>query len=137
VRVITGAQAQRILLSTANTDTDTVKATGVEALVDGKVETFNAGREVILAAGVFNTPKLLEISGIGDKHLLDIHGIQTRVHLPGVGENLQVCNFDVFVYRSISWGSGRKGPVPSFQNPPPLRLDDVVIAHKSILDRIT
>ena len=48
-----------------------------------------ATREVILAAGAFNTPQLLKLSGIGPQAELDEHGIALVVDLPGVGENLQ------------------------------------------------
>jgi choline dehydrogenase len=48
-----------------------------------------ARREVILAAGAANTPKLLQLSGIGDPELLSELGIPTLHSLPGVGENLQ------------------------------------------------
>jgi choline dehydrogenase len=48
-----------------------------------------ARREVILAAGAFNTPQLLKLSGIGPAEELRRHGIPVRVDLPGVGENLQ------------------------------------------------
>ncbi|KAI0401766.1 hypothetical protein F4802DRAFT_618455 [Xylaria palmicola] len=87
VRIFTDAQVHRILFN--ETDSGAIKATGVLALVDGKTETFLATGEIVLAAGVYNTPKLLELSGIGDRKLLDRHGIQTHVDLPGVGENLQ------------------------------------------------
>lgn len=50
---------------------------------------FRANREVILSAGVIGTPRLLEMSGIGDKDVLDNAGIRTRIALPGVGNNLQ------------------------------------------------
>jgi choline dehydrogenase len=49
----------------------------------------SATREVILAAGAFNSPQLLKLSGIGPKDELARHGIATIVDLPGVGENLQ------------------------------------------------
>lgn len=48
-----------------------------------------AGREVIVAAGAFNTPQILKLSGIGPKAELDSMGIPVRADRPGVGENLQ------------------------------------------------
>jgi choline dehydrogenase len=48
-----------------------------------------ARREVILAAGAFNSPQLLMLSGIGPKQELDRHGIETVVERAGVGRNLQ------------------------------------------------
>ncbi|KAK7703101.1 hypothetical protein SLS64_009372 [Diaporthe eres] len=87
VKIITGAKTQKILFT--ETGSGAVKATGVQALVDGKVETFTPKKEVILAAGVFNTPKLLELSGIGGKEILGQHGIPVVVDLLAVGENLQ------------------------------------------------
>ena len=48
-----------------------------------------ASQETILSGGVFNTPQLLMLSGIGPKQDLQSHGIKVRVDLPGVGKNLQ------------------------------------------------
>jgi choline dehydrogenase len=55
-----------------------------------------AGREkeircstVLMAAGTYNTPKILMLSGIGPSKQLKYYGIETQVDLPGVGENLQ------------------------------------------------
>jgi choline dehydrogenase len=48
-----------------------------------------AGREVIVAAGAFNTPQILKLSGIGPRAELEGMGIAVRDELPGVGENLQ------------------------------------------------
>ncbi|CAL1709864.1 unnamed protein product [Somion occarium] len=49
----------------------------------------NPGGKVILAAGTFQTPKLLELSGIGNTTLLEKYGFISEVDLLGVGENLQ------------------------------------------------
>lgn len=48
-----------------------------------------ARREVIVAAGAFNTPQLLMLSGVGPRAHLAQFGIQPAVDLPGVGANLQ------------------------------------------------
>lgn len=48
-----------------------------------------ARREVILAAGAFNTPQLLLLSGIGPRAAVESFGIPAIVDLPGVGSNLQ------------------------------------------------
>ncbi|KUI71888.1 Oxygen-dependent choline dehydrogenase [Cytospora mali] len=87
VRVLTEAKTEKILFT--ETGAGAVKATGVQVLIDGKLETFTPKREVILAAGTFNTPKLLELSGIGNRKLLEELGVPVVVDLPGVGENLQ------------------------------------------------
>ena len=48
-----------------------------------------ANREVVIAAGAFNTPQLLMLSGVGDSAALTRFGLDTKVSLPGVGQNLQ------------------------------------------------
>jgi choline dehydrogenase len=55
----------------------------------GTRKTMRVGREVILAAGTFNSPQLLKLSGIGPQDELADHDIATIVDLPGVGRNLQ------------------------------------------------
>jgi choline dehydrogenase len=65
------------------------RVTGVEIRnADGSVQRI-AGTEVVLAAGVFHSPQLLMLSGIGPRSELDRHGIETRVPLEGVGRGYQ------------------------------------------------
>ena len=68
---------------------DGKRATGVRYRLDGQERVAAAQGEVILAAGAINSPKLLELSGIGDPDVLEQHGIAVRHALPGVGANLQ------------------------------------------------
>ena len=62
---------------------------GVEAILDGRMLRFGAAKEVVLALGAVNTPKVLMQSGIGPERELKRHGIALRRHLPGVGQNHQ------------------------------------------------
>ncbi|MGP3533448.1 GMC family oxidoreductase [Microbacterium sp. RD1] len=63
-------------------------ARGIRHLFEGTVRTTAASR-VVLAAGALDTPRLLQLSGIGDAARLRAAGIDVVHHLPGVGENFQ------------------------------------------------
>ncbi|KAJ8083481.1 hypothetical protein PM082_009355 [Marasmius tenuissimus] len=65
------------------------RITGVEFTHEGSVSTVPVKREVILSAGSVGTPKVLELSGIGNPALLSRLNIPVHVDLPGVGENFQ------------------------------------------------
>lgn len=65
------------------------KVTGVDYLMNGSPRSAEAGIEVIVAAGAYQTPKILMVSGIGPEDELRRHGIKTRLVSPGVGRNLQ------------------------------------------------
>ncbi len=65
------------------------RAVGVAYLSGTERHEVFAEREVILSAGVFNTPQLLMLSGIGPADHLRATGITPLVDLPGVGGNLQ------------------------------------------------
>ena len=56
---------------------------------DGNVKDISVDKEVILAAGTINSPKLLMLSGVGDAKALKSFGIDVVADLAGVGENLQ------------------------------------------------
>jgi choline dehydrogenase len=58
-------------------------------MTGGAVTDIAADKEVILAAGTINSPKLLMLSGVGDAKVLRSLGIDVVENLPGVGENLQ------------------------------------------------
>ena len=64
-------------------------ACGVRYSKEGRTQQVRATQEVILAAGAYQTPKLLMLSGIGPREQLEKHGIALRHHLAGVGKNLQ------------------------------------------------
>ncbi|MGE3642903.1 MAG: GMC family oxidoreductase [Beijerinckiaceae bacterium] len=81
LRVETNAYTTRVLM-------EGTKATGVEYIHHGTIVAAHASSEVILAAGTFNTPHLLMLSGIGPADHLRGHGIDARLDLP-VGKNLQ------------------------------------------------
>ena len=101
--ILTYARVTRVLLTAG-------RATGVEAVgADGAVQRVHADREVILAAGVFDSPKLLMLSGIGPAGHLREHGIDVRADLP-VGENL---HDHLFVPTSFRMESAQRRPTPA------------------------
>lgn len=84
LEVRTYAQATRILFEGA-------KAVGVaycHPAHPSQVRAVRARREVIVSCGAINTPKLLQLSGLGPAELLRQHNIEVVRDLPGVGENL-------------------------------------------------
>jgi choline dehydrogenase len=62
---------------------------GVAYARNGQNRIARCDGEVLVAAGSYNSPKLLMLSGIGPEAQLKQHGIKVSVNLPGVGENLQ------------------------------------------------
>lgn len=64
-------------------------AIGVQFKLNDKLYTAKQRKEVILSAGSIGTPHLLMLSGIGGAKCLKTHAIESTVHLPGVGRNLQ------------------------------------------------
>jgi 4-pyridoxate dehydrogenase len=98
LRVVVGARADRIEMTGG-------RATGIRFAEGGRTRLARARREVVLASGVINSPKLLMLSGIGDPAHLTEHGIEVRIASPGVGSNLQDHLSVIATYRrkSPSW----------------------------------
>lgn len=82
IKVYTQAFAKEILFGPNNT------ATGVLVNSGGKPFSLMANKEVILAAGAFQSPQMLMVSGIGPAATLSQYNIPVRKDLPGVGQNL-------------------------------------------------
>jgi len=80
--ILTGTEATSLIL-------EGKRCVGVRVARKGKTYNIRAQREVIVCAGTANTPKLLELSGIGNPDILRKHGIDPVHELPGVGENLR------------------------------------------------
>ncbi|KAA8889019.1 choline dehydrogenase [Nocardia colli] len=91
--VITGAQTTRVLF-------DGDQAIGVEYLREGLRYTAYADAEIVLSAGVFGSPQLLMLSGVGPGEHLRSLGLRVRADLPGVGQNLQDHWSSPLVWRS-------------------------------------
>lgn len=79
--IATGAHASRVLVENG-------RATGVEYLTRDGQRTARARGEVIVSGGVYGSPQLLQLSGIGPGALLRSHGIPVVRDNPNVGEHL-------------------------------------------------
>ena len=86
------AHATRIVIEGGN-------ATGVTYVSNGTEHTARARGEVIVCGGVFNSPQLLQLSGIGPGALLQEMGIAVVRDLPAVGRHLQDHFFVRLAYR--------------------------------------
>ncbi|WP_063900240.1 GMC family oxidoreductase [Burkholderia pseudomultivorans] len=80
--ILQGAEATKLIL-------EGKRCVGVRFRRNGQMEEARAAREVIVCGGTINSPKLLELSGIGNPDILRRHGIPIVHALPGVGENLR------------------------------------------------
>lgn len=81
LRIVTEALVTRIVF-------DGIHATGIVYEHAGAEHTLSVRSEIILAAGVINTPQLLMLSGVGPSAHLRGHAIEVVADVPGVGENL-------------------------------------------------
>lgn len=90
------------------------RAVGLTARTAGREVTLTARKEIILCGGAFNTPQLLELSGVGRREVLAAAGVPLLHELPAVGENLSEHVYSPIVYRTrpgVSWNSVLRGPV--------------------------
>jgi len=92
LRVLTGVTVSRVVVEKG-------RAVGVVCIRNGREIEIRADHSVILAAGAFNTPKLLMLSGIGGAEALKAHGIKPLLDRPEVGRNLQDHPGVVVAYR--------------------------------------
>jgi len=91
--IITQAQVEKILLKDKC-------ACGVIYYKSNQSIELSANKEVILSAGSFGSPQILQLSGIGPKEHLESHDIEVNLELPGVGSNLQDHITVVPIYRT-------------------------------------
>lgn len=84
--VMTETAALRIIFDTVE---NSHTAQGVEIMQDGKPIVITARKEVVLATGTLQSPKLLELSGIGSRSILNSLNVHVSIDNPNVGENLQ------------------------------------------------
>jgi choline dehydrogenase len=82
LHVATGTEALRIEFARE-------RATGVTVRTTAGTQRLTARREIVLSGGAIQTPKLLQLSGIGSTALLRPLGIDVVADLPGVGRNLR------------------------------------------------
>jgi choline dehydrogenase-like flavoprotein len=82
LKVLTDAHATKILL-------ENQMATGVEFVHGRKRYQVSSTREVLLTAGVIQSPQLMELSGIGDPSILEQAGIECKVENAAIGANFQ------------------------------------------------
>lgn len=94
LKIALQAAAKRVVL-------EGKKAVGVEYEDrKGNTHVAKADREVVLCAGTYNSPPLLELSGIGNPDALKGLGIEAKHELRGVGENLQD-HFQIWVQHGV------------------------------------
>ena len=82
LHIETSALAQRVLFEGR-------RARAIEYRQSGAVRTARARKEILVSGGAYNSPQLLQLSGVGPAELLKQHGIDIVLDAPGVGNDLQ------------------------------------------------
>jgi len=95
--ILTNTIVDKIILEGGRSD---LRATAVRIIgKDGKQREVRARKEIVVSGGAYCSPAILMRSGIGPKPDLLSHGIECKVDLPGVGQNL-MDHLIVFIYYS-------------------------------------
>lgn len=96
--LITNARVHKVNLERTH-------CTGLIYEQEGQTHTVKSAKEVLLCGGTIESPRVLMMSGIGDKTALEKVGISVAHHLPGVGKNLHDHTLLPVIYES-------KKPIP-------------------------
>ena len=88
VTLRTGVNVDKIAFDGVKTVDGRLNAKGIRYIHQGEEHLITA-REIILCSGVFESPAILERSGIGSKKVLAAANVPVLYELPGVGENLE------------------------------------------------
>lgn len=105
LQVLTEATVARVLFADRHSAHESLTATGVEFHLGSDTSHGHVARaksEVILSAGAIKSPQLLELSGVGKRDVLDRLGVDVKIDLPGVGENVQE-HIMFGAYSSVPW----------------------------------
>jgi choline dehydrogenase-like flavoprotein len=86
LHVLTDATVLNVLIEMVDGE---LKTTGVRVRHGNEEKNIKAACEVILCAGSIQSPQLLELSGIGQRKVLEAAGIDVKIENSNVGENLQ------------------------------------------------
>ena len=86
LHVLTGGLVEKILFMKSENE---LVASGIRFQQNGEAKVAKVRKEVILAAGSLQSPKILELSGIGNPEILKSHGIEVLIDNSNVGENFQ------------------------------------------------
>ena len=89
LHLVTKAMVEKLVIETSPSMSEKASVRAVSFVQNGKQHTVSAKKEVVLAAGVFQSPQLLELSGIGSPEVLKTYNIDVIVSNTNVGENLQ------------------------------------------------
>ena len=120
--LITNARVHRV-------EIDNGRAVGVTYMQEGKLHTASASREVILSAGTLESPRILMLSGIGERKQLEEIGIAVVVDLPGVGKNLHD-----HTLLPVIWEGAQEIPPPSDMTIQPLHAHVFVKSEPTLSD---